>query len=285
MSIFSKAYIKMEIWEPLKEILRYYYEDIGKKLLVALLILIATFIVAKIVQVLLKLILRLLKFDDFSDKIGLTKFLESGGLYNIPSTTIANLIYWIILFIGFTVSVDRLLERSAYQIVGKLIFYIPDALTGIFIFIVGSAIGVFLAKFLRILVLKMGIREKIAKFIEVFLLALIVIFSLLLALEQVRLSQKVVGIIIDNALTYTFLGLALAFGIGGRFFAGDIVAGLKLRRLYPRGSEIYYDNVKGILKKIGLFDSLVYTEEGIVNIPNSLLARKIIMRKYKEEQK
>ena len=91
--------------------------------------------------------------------------------------------------------------------------------------------------------------------------------------------DKVLNAIIINVLQWSIIGFAIAFGLGGRHIASDIVASLKIRKLYNKGAEVEYDNVKGVLKEIGWFDSLVYTDTGVINIPNSSLARKIIRRK------
>ena len=276
--MFTKEYFEEAILDPLIENLAN-YKELLVQFLIAVAIIIVGWIVAKIVQIIVKIVLRILHFDNFSDRTGFTKFLEHGGLHNIPSTTVANLFYWIILFIGFTVAVNIFTAQSAFQIVDRLILYIPQALLAIFIFIIGIAIGIFLSKILQSAIIRAGIRARVASFLQSLLFATIAIFSLLLGLSQLKVSDDVIAVIINNILEYSFLGLAIAFGLGGRFIAADIIAAFKLRKLYPKGSEIEYDDVKGVLKEIGWFDSLVYTEKGIVNIPNSALARKVIKRK------
>ncbi len=276
--MFTKEYLEESILEPLIENLAN-YKELLIQFLIAVVIIIVSWIIAKIIQIIIKIVLRILHFDNFSDKIGFTRFLEHGGLHNIPSTTIANLFYWVILFIGFTVAVNIFTAQSAFQIVDRLILYIPQALLAIFIFIIGMAIAVFLSKILQSAIRRAGIRERVASFLQMLLFATIAMFSLLLGLSQLKVSNDVIAVIINNILEYSFLGLAIAFGLGGRFIASDIIAAFKLRRLYSKGSEIEYDNIKGVLKEIGWFDSLIYTEEGIVNIPNSALAKKVIKRK------
>ncbi|MDD5066558.1 MAG: hypothetical protein PHF84_05880 [bacterium] len=276
--MFSKEYLIDSILQPLIDNLGN-YKNLLIQFLLAMAVLVAAWIIAKIIQLIVKFILRILQFDKFSDKTGMTMFLESGGLHNIPSTTVGNLFYWIILFIGFTVAVNIFTTQSAFQLVDRLILYLPQAMVGVFIFIIGMAIAIFLSKILQSAVIRAGIRENVARVLQAMLFASIAVFSLLLGLSQLKVSDAVIAVIINNILEYSFLGLAIAFGLGGRYIAGDIIASLKLKRLYPKGTEIMYDDVKGVLKEIGLFDSLVYTEEGIINIPNSSLAKKIIKRK------
>ncbi len=276
--MFTMEFFKETVIEPLLENLAN-YKDLFVQLLIATIILIIGWILAKIFRFIITLILRILHFDDFSDKSGFTRFLESGGLHNIPSTTIGNLLYWLILFISFTVAVNIFTTQSAFQLVDRLILYIPQALVAVFIFIIGVAFAVFLGKILKSAVVRAGVRENIAYFLQILLYSIIAIFSLLLGLSILKVSEQVIAVIINNILKYTFLGLAIAFGLGGRYMAGDIIASFKLKRLYPKGSEIHYDKVDGVLKEIGIFDSLVYTKDGIINIPNSSLAKKIIKRK------
>lgn len=276
--MFTKEYLNSTIIEPLINNLTN-YKELLIQLVIALIVIMGTWIIAKIIQLILKLILRLFHFDNFSDKIGITKFFESAGLHNIPSTTLSNLFYWIILFIGFTVAVNIFTTQDAFQLVDRLIVYLPQALVAVFIFIIGMAFAILFSKILQSAMIRAGIREQVASVLKTLLFASIAVFSILLGLSQLKVADNVIAVIINNILQYLFLGLAIAFGLGGRYMAGDILASFKLRKIYPRGSEISYDNVKGVLKDVGLFDALVYTEEGIINIPNSALAKKIIKRK------
>ncbi len=276
--MFTKEYLQGTILTPLIENLAN-YKELLVQLIIATIIIIVGWIIAKILQIIIKFTLRLIHFDRFSDRTGFTKFLEYGGLHNIASTTIANIFYWIILFISFTVAVNIFTTQSAFLVIDRLILYIPEAFLALFIFIIGVALGIFFGKILQSVLIRAGIRERVASFFQFLLLFTIAFSSFLIGLSQLKVSNDVIAVIINNILEYTFVGLAIAFGLGGRFIASDIIAAWKLRRLYQKGSEIEYDKVKGVLKEIGWFDSLVYTEKGIINIPNSSLARKVIKRK------
>ncbi len=255
------------------------YKEILKPLFYAIIIFIATWIAAKIVQVIIRYILRIFHwFDKLSDKTGFTRFLEHSGLHNIPSITISNLIYWIILFIGFTAAVDHL-GVPAYILVQQLIIYIPNALLSVFMVIIGIAVALLLSRLLQSAIIRAGIREGVASFVKNILFTAIAGFSIYQGIKQLEVDQKVLNAIIGNIIQWSAIAVAIAFGLGGRHIASDIVGSFKLKKLYPKGTEINYDDVKGVLKEVGWFDSLVYTEKGIVNIPNSSLAKKIIKRK------
>jgi len=277
---FYLLYMQEPLLNSLKD-----YGEIIKSLFIILIVVALSWVIGKLVQFVIKLLLRIIHFDDFSDRIGFTRFLEHGGLHNIPSTTIANIFYWIILFIGFTVGIGITSEVLAVDNVRKLFNFIPEALLGILIVMLGMAVGVFLSKILRIALIRAGLQEKIVLMFQSLLLLFFALKSLYIGLTVVGISMqkiqnyKLIEQIFQNVITYTFLGLAIAFGLAGRHLASDILASFKLKKLYPKGSEVEYDDVKGVLKEIGWFDSLIYTEEGIINIPNSLLARKIIKRK------
>ncbi len=276
--MFTKEFFQETIIDPLIENLSS-YKDLLIQLLIAIIIVIIGWIIAKIIQISTKLILRILNFDRFSDKSGLTKFLDSGGLHNIPSTTIANLLYWIIIFISVTVSVNIFTTQSAFQLVDRLILYIPQAIVAVFILMLGIAFGIFFGKLLRTAIIRSGIRENIALYFQLFLTISISFFAFILSLSILKVSERVIAVIINNLLEYIFIALAIAFGLGGRYIAADIIASFKLKQIYKKGDEVKYDNIKGVLKEITPFDSLVYTKDGIINIPNSRLAQKSIKRK------
>ncbi len=277
MDIFSKEYFQFNIIGPLLETLSQ-YKEILYQLILAFIILTLSWIVAKTIQLIVKFILRLVYFDKLSDKTGFTRFLEHSGLHNIPSTIISSLFYWIVIFIGFTIAVE-VFGVLAFPLVQRLIIYVPYALASVFVIIMGMAIAVLLSKFLQSVLVRAGLAASIAKFLKNILFTAIAVKSIFIGLNQLNVSQDVINAIITHVLQWSFIGFAIAFGLGGRIIAADILASFKLKNLYPKGAEVEYDDVKGVLKEIGWFDSLVYTEKGIINIPNSSLARKIIRRK------
>ena len=244
--MFTKEYFQFNIIEPLLESLNQ-YKEILYQLILAFIILTITWIVAKIIQIIVKFILRLIYFDKFSDKVGLTRFLEHSGLHNIPSTTVSSLFYWIIIFIGFTSAVE-VFGVFAFTLVQRLIVYIPNALASVFVIIIGMAIAVLLSKFLQSILIRTGLHKNIAGFMKNILFAAISVFSILLGLNQLRVKPEIINAIITYVLQWSFIGFAIAFGLGGRVMAGDIIASFKLKKLYQKGTEVEYDKVKGVLK-------------------------------------
>jgi len=142
----------------------------------------------------------------------------------------------------------------------------------------GVAIATLLSKLLHSVLKRAGLHDNISSFLKSMLFLSISVSAILIALAQLNVPQHIISAIISHILQWLFIGIAIAFGLGGRLLAADILASFKLKKIYPKGAEVEYDNVQGALKEVGWFDSLVYTEKGIINIPNSVLARKTIKR-------
>ncbi|GEM_PF-1551833 len=230
-------------------------------------------------RLVIKNILRVIRFDDWADKVKISTFLEGGGLKNVPSTAVGNLVYWIVMFFAFSIAISEIAqEGAAFQAITGLFYYLPRTFLAIFLLIIGVALGDFFKKIIKSMAVNAGTRPQIADMIGLIMMLFIVIFSIFGALNALKLSSQVIKNITDHAISYILLGLAIALALGGRHMASDFIAYFKLKKAYPKGTSLTIDNKKGVIKEVNLFYSIMYTEEGVVNIPNHSLARKISVR-------
>ena len=70
----------------------------------AIICIVVGFIIAKLVQFLIKLFLKLIRFDTLCDKTRITKFFELAGIKNIPSNAVSNFFFWIRVLMFFALS-------------------------------------------------------------------------------------------------------------------------------------------------------------------------------------
>lgn len=278
MVVFTKEYLSRFVLEPLLAHLSGYRDLFFNFLLVAI-ILFSGWIIAKIVQIIVRTFLRLIRFDSLCEKTKITQFLETGGLYNIPSTTFSNFIYWIILFVVFTLGMNVIAEFDSYRLVERILKYISNTLIGLFLIIIGVAIGNFLSKLIKGATVKAGVRENVAIVFEKLVLIIIVLFAAYTAIAQtLRIPDRIISVIIEEFFKYGFLGIAIAIGIGAKGIVSNFLAAYRIKALYPKGTEIIFDDTKGIVKEIQVSHTLIYTTEGIISIPNDTLVKKIIKK-------
>ncbi len=271
-------FIRVDILKPIFDNLITMNQDLIKGVFLALIILFVGWVIGKIVEWITKLILKLIRFDNICDKVGITRIFENGGIHNIPSNAVAMLLYWIVLLITFVSAIDRVLAVSSFQNITILVTFIPKAFLALLILIIGLALGYFFSKLIKAFIINTGVGTSISVFLEKAFFVAFAIFTFIQAISKLGVPDKFVSAVINSALTYGFIGIAIAFGLGTRNFAEDFLSYFKIKSAFPKGSEILVDGEKAIVKEIRIFHTMLYTEKGIMDLPNATLSRKIVKK-------
>ncbi|MCU0666929.1 MAG: hypothetical protein MUF05_07540 [Candidatus Omnitrophica bacterium] len=198
-------------------------------LLLVVLILILGWIVANIVKGIATKILRMVKLDELSDRIELDSLLEKGGIKYSLSELIGVACYWIILLVTFVVAVNAIGLTVAADLLQKVILYIPNIVAAVFILILGLFVAKLLSNIVQTASSNAGLSQGIflTKIVEI----VVIVFSVIIALEQLNIAVKMLENTIMIILASAGLGCALAFGLGCRDMAAkamnDFVEKLK----------------------------------------------------------
>ena len=199
-------------------------------LLGALVILIVGWILAKLVKSLATKILEILRFDAIAHKAGVSKILTKGGVKLTSSQIITGLVYWLVMIMVLVLVVNALGLTYASQLLDGLISYIPKVIAALFVLVIGMFLGTFVSGIVRTAAMN-------ANFPQPELLSglsrySIVIFAFMISLDQLGIATVLVSVTFNILFGAICLGLALAFGIGGRDAAARFIE--TLRRKYSR---------------------------------------------------
>lgn len=193
-------------------------------LLVALVILIVGWIIARVIRALVERVLRLARFDILTERAGINQALQQGQITTKPSGIVGKLFYWIVVLLALVMAIDALGLTVATQLLNELLFYIPNVIAAVFILTLGFFFGGLVRGFVQTLV--GGVRAVNPETIGKVAQAAVIIFAVAASLEQLRIATT----IITNAFTLLFgalaLGLALAFGLGCKDMVKEWVKGL-----------------------------------------------------------
>lgn len=193
-------------------------------LLVALVILIVGWIIARVIRALVERVLRLARFDILTERAGINQALLQGQITTNPSGIVSKLFYWIVVLLALVMAIDALGLTVATQLLNELLFYIPNVIAAVFILTLGFFFGGLVRGFVQTLV--GGVRAVNPETIGKVAQAAVIIFAVAASLEQLRIATT----IITNAFTLLFgalaLGLALAFGLGCKDMVKEWVKGL-----------------------------------------------------------
>ena len=188
-------------------------------LLGALAILVIGYIVAKFVG---KLVSRAL------ERAGLDRTLHSGAggtfvrkVTSSPSRLVGTVAFWAILLGTISLAVSVLGIDALTNFVAAVYAYLPNVLAAILIFLVASAISAGVATLANRV---MG-GTSLGKIVATAAPILVMTIATFMILDQLQIAQNIVVITYAGLIGAIALGSALAFGLGGREVAGQLLQG------------------------------------------------------------
>ncbi len=195
--------------------------EFGPRLISALIILIIGWIVAKLIKWAVMKVLNTIGFDGITEKVGINSFLMKGGIKQTSSGLIATLFYWIIMLSIWLAFFNTLGLEVVSNLLNDVIQFIPNIIVACLLLVV----GMYLAEFVSGIVvgtLKAGDYEN-TDLMGRIAYGAVTFFTVAIALNQLGIGQGIIQSVVNILLGGLGLGLALAFGLGGREWAADMI--------------------------------------------------------------
>jgi small-conductance mechanosensitive channel len=186
-----------------------------------LVILVVGYFVAKIVK---SVIAKLL------DKVGLDDHLHSGqtGEYvervspgTSPSRLIAAVVFWFIFLFVLSAAIGALQIPAVTAFMNQVLAYLPNVIVAVLIFVVAGVVAAAVAG----LVAKTMGDTATGKVVASVVPALVMGIAIFMILNQLKIAPEIVQITYTALIGALALGLALAFGLGGREVAAEMLRG------------------------------------------------------------
>jgi len=209
--------------EMLVEPIRASLHQIGEflpRVLLALVILIAGWLLAKALRFALVKMLRAINFNVVTEKAGVDRFLQQGG-GEIDTTTVLGLLaYWLVILAALMIAFNSMGLSYVTDLIGRVVLFVPKVMVAVLILAFGAYFARFVGAALTTYCRNVGIGE--AKALGRVASYAILIFVILIALDQLGLGDIIrqTFLIVIAAIA---LGLALAFGLGGQKKAGELL--------------------------------------------------------------
>ena len=189
---------------------------------VAVLLLVAGWLLARLVRKLCVRLLRAARVDELAERSGFDDFLVRGGVDMTAVTLVAGTIYWLILGGVFLALLDALGLRAADVLLERVGNFIPNLVVAIGILVFGSLLARIAGGLVYSYLSNIGspAAGPIGALTRYALLA----FVLFMAAEQVAIRSEVLVSGFQIAFAAVCLAAALAFGLGGREWAAQLIS-------------------------------------------------------------
>jgi len=199
------------------------------RLIVMLILAFAGWVIAYVVKAVLRSILRLIKFDKLSENAGASQLLAKAAL---PSATeiVSRFVFWV-TWLGFVllgVSVLGILGLQEH--IARFFLFLPRLFEAMFILFVGLLAASFFSR--AALLAAVNANMPSPRILSLAVRSIIIVFVLSVVFEELGLAEQTMLVAFGIAFGALMLGLAIAFGIGGRdlaqrFLENKIVRGKK----------------------------------------------------------
>ena len=237
----------------------------------ALVILVLGYIAARVAGAGVSRLLAAVGFDRLSERAGLASVLDRMNVSRTASGILGRIVFWILLLVFLLSASESLgLDRLSATI-DSLVQYLPRVLGAVFIL----AIGLFAATFARdaVRAAAANIGSEHASTLGHATYGLIAVIAVALAIGQLELESGLLTVAVGIIMTAAGGAAALAFGLGSREVAANVLAGAYLRDNFPPGTRIAVDGAEGEVKAVEALATVIATDEGDVSVPNMLLVR------------
>ncbi len=201
--------------------------------LVAIVLLFVGMLVARGLRAAVDKLLKLARVDEYTDKIKLNELLARLGFGRSPGYILGFLVYWLVILV-FLLSAANAVELAAVsQLLERFVLFIPKLIGAVLVVAGGLLLGHFIGEIVRNAATTNKLQgavalSKAARFV-------VVVFAATMALEQIGIDTSLLASSVQIILGTVGLGLAIAFGLGGKDAAAEIIKNLAEKR--RRGSE------------------------------------------------
>ncbi|MGE5809301.1 MAG: mechanosensitive ion channel family protein [Nitrospirota bacterium] len=169
--------------------------------------------IVRIVRAIMLKILRTIKFDTWSDRMGLTSFMRKGDLWNKPSMAVASFVYWFLIIGVLMVGISSLNIQAMDSLVTRFVTYGPKLLSATLIVVIGYIATGFISRAVLISAVNRGFI--FARFIAEAVRVLLTVLFIAMTLDELEVAPRIVVTAFAIIFGGIILGLSISFGVGG----------------------------------------------------------------------
>lgn len=187
----------------------------------AIVIFIVGIMIAISLGLLVTKLMKKLRVDKAAGEIGLTHLLERGEIKMSISTMIGETVKWFLFIVFLMAATDILNLPQITQFLNSVLLYVPNVIVAAIII----ALSVIIANIVEHIVIKGGKATKVIhnKFLGTMSRWAILIFGIMAALVQLGVATSLITILFTGFIGMISIAGGLAFGLGGKEKASQIL--------------------------------------------------------------
>ena len=197
------------------------------RILLALVIVVVGWMLAKMVRFAIVKGLRAVNFHVLTERAGMDSFLRDGGIRADTTEILAMLFYWLAILASLVIGFNLLGLEYITDLLGRVLWFLPKVMVALLILAFGAYFARFIGNAVQAYCRNVHLQDAdiLGRIAQYAILA----FVVLIALDQVDIGGEIVRQTFLIVLAGLVFALALAFGLGGKEWAAEM-----LERWWPR---------------------------------------------------
>jgi len=193
-------------------------------------ILIIGWIIASALATAVAAILRTVKFNELAQRAGISGFVQKMGVHTDAAGFLATLVKWFVRLIVLVTAFDALGLPAVSQVLQQILLWLPNLVVALVVLVIAGLAANALAGLVRGATAESGVGnpDVLATIARVAVWA----FAIVIAVNQIGVATTIVNTLFMATVGAVAVASALAFGLGGRETAAQIVQGW-----YQRGQQ------------------------------------------------
>jgi hypothetical protein len=186
-----------------------------------LVILVIGWLIAGVLAAAVAALLRAVRFNDLAQRSGLAGFVHNMGVRKDTAGVLADIVKWFVRLIVLVVAFDALGLPAVSSVLQQFLLWIPNLVVAVIILVIAGLAANALGDLVRGATAQAGFDnpDLFATITRVAVWG----FGIVVAVNQIGIAQTLVNTLFMGLVGALALAVGLAFGLGGRDTAGQIV--------------------------------------------------------------
>lgn len=185
-----------------------------------LVILVIGFLIARAVKAIVTTLLQKAKLDHALHSGQTGEYVAKISPDASPSALIGGVVFWLIFLFVLTAAIGALKIPSVTAFMNTVLNYLPNVIAAVIIFVIAGAVAAAVGGAVAKLMSDTPTGKVVATAVPVLIMGI----AVFMVLNQLQIAPAIVQITYIALLGSVALGSALAFGLGGRDVAGQMLA-------------------------------------------------------------
>lgn len=197
----------------------------GPNFIAALIVFVVGLAVATGIGRLVENIIDALKIDNLIERMGARPFFDRAGVRLDSGRFVGQLVQWFFVLVFLLAATDILGLLAVSDAIRQLLAYVPNVIVAAIIVLAAVVLANFLQRVVQ--AAAGGANLKAANLAGAVVKWAVFIFGLLAALSQLQVASNIINILVTGFVAMLAIAGGLAFGLGGKDYAGDLLDKLR----------------------------------------------------------